>query len=357
MIVLRVVLLLIYCILINARYSLYHSDIDKISYQAYDCLHEYYISSYPAESGKFYSLNSQLTPYCRRPDDDDENNNNIKEEKVSYETGENIANIISFNELKKQGVTSEQLLAWSAPIDVVEKYEMNEINSDVFYNCSLPWFGSSCQYKFNHNVSLTFGDIIEATFIWTRYNIRDVMIGTCYRFLPGCNNESWPMCLDWRQICDGFDDCINGEDEQWCDQLEMSECEENEYRCHYGGQCIPLTFDRDDGSHTDCLDSSDVIDRYSNWPDMKWNCWDESIFGCQEVTSRYPYTFQCGDGQFLDGIAIPNYLTYCDNLKDREFARVLLTSMDHIPDMNCRKAFYCALRLREMYELGKRNFS
>jgi hypothetical protein len=165
------------------------------------------------------------------------------------------------------------------------------------------------------------------------------------------------MCLDWRQICDGFDDCINGEDEQWCDQLEMSECEENEYRCHYGGQCIPLTFDRDDGSHTDCLDSSDELDWYSNWPDMKWNCWDKSIFECQEVTSRYPYTFQCGDGQYLDGIAIPNYLTYCDNLKDREFARVLLTSMDHIPDMNCRKAFYCELRLRKIYGAGKKNFS
>jgi hypothetical protein len=123
MIVLRVVLLLICCILMNARYSLYHSDIDKISYQAYDCLYEHFIRYYPSESGKFYNLNSQLTPYCRRPDDDDdENNNNEKEEKVSYETGENIANIIPFNELKKQGVTSEQLLAWSAPIDVVEKY-------------------------------------------------------------------------------------------------------------------------------------------------------------------------------------------------------------------------------------------
>jgi hypothetical protein len=163
------------------------------------------------------------------------------------------------------------------------------------------------------------------------------------------------MCLDWRQICDGLDDCINGEDEQWFEQVEMSECEKNEYRCHYGGQSIPLTLDRDDGYHTDCLDRSDVIDRYSSWPSMKWNCWDQSRFGCQEVTRRYTYTFQCGDGQDLGGITIHHPRTYCDNLKDREFARVLLTSMDHIPDTNCRKAFYCALRLPKMYGLGKRN--
>jgi hypothetical protein len=31
----------------------------------------------------------------------------------------------------------------------------------------------------------------------------------------------WPLCLDWREICDGKNDCSNGEDEELCDQLEM----------------------------------------------------------------------------------------------------------------------------------------
>ena len=41
------------------------------------------------------------------------------------------------------------------------------------------------------------------------------------------------MCLDWRQICDGLFDCDNGEDEEWCKQLETSERNQGEFRCRY----------------------------------------------------------------------------------------------------------------------------
>jgi hypothetical protein len=51
----------------------------------------------------------------------------------------NYNQIISFDELKKQGVTSTQLLAWMAPIDVAERYEKYSGSShDVFYNSSSP---------------------------------------------------------------------------------------------------------------------------------------------------------------------------------------------------------------------------
>ncbi len=43
--------------------------------------------------------------------------------------------------------------------------------------------------------------------------------GTCYRFLNGCNHG---LCLDWCEICDGKIDCLNGEDEEWCNQLEVN---------------------------------------------------------------------------------------------------------------------------------------
>ena len=33
-----------------------------------------------------------------------------------------------------------------------------------------------------------------------------------------------------------------------------------EYRCHYGGQCIPLEFVGDGRKNIDCLDASDEID-------------------------------------------------------------------------------------------------
>jgi hypothetical protein len=40
----------------------------------------------------------------------------------------------------------------------------------------------------------------------------------------------------------------------------MNECNDNEYRCHYGGQCIPLSFLRDNRLSIDCLDDSDGIE-------------------------------------------------------------------------------------------------
>ncbi|CAF4349169.1 unnamed protein product, partial [Rotaria sordida] len=93
-----------------------------------------------------------------------------------------------------------------------------------------------CQYRFQHELLLPFGDIVEATFSDYIDIISNVTTGTCYQFLDSCNQEIWPRCLDWREICDGKMDCISGEDEQWCDQLEMIKCTDSEYRCHYGGQ-------------------------------------------------------------------------------------------------------------------------
>ncbi|CAF4211038.1 unnamed protein product, partial [Adineta steineri] len=67
----------------------------------------------------------------------------------------------TFVELSKNNVTSEQLYLWSAPIDVVEQYQyyLNQLSisnndlsmaTEVFYNCTLPRFGSMCQYELNY---------------------------------------------------------------------------------------------------------------------------------------------------------------------------------------------------------------
>ncbi|UJR20053.1 hypothetical protein I4U23_023187 [Adineta vaga] len=65
---------------------------------------------------------------------------------------------------------------------------------------------------------------------------------------------------------------------------------------------------------------------------------------------RYPANFQCGDGQYLYGVQLPNEKTYCMNLRDREFIRVMLTSLNHIPNINCQQAFDCALHLRGTFD-------
>ncbi len=56
----------------------------------------------------------------------------------------------------------------------------------------------------------------------------------CYRTLL-C--YSGLLCLDWRNICDGEQQCSNGLDEENCDKLEFNECEDDEYRCA-NGMCI-----------------------------------------------------------------------------------------------------------------------
>jgi len=43
------------------------------------------------------------------------------------------------------------------------------------------------------------------------------------------------ICLDWTDICDGKIDCMNGGvDEKHCWQLEMNDCQNNEYKCYNG---------------------------------------------------------------------------------------------------------------------------
>jgi hypothetical protein len=90
-----------------------------------------------------------LVPYCRRPGDDEEY------EEIPEISDETIGKKITFNELSKLGVSSEELLKWSAPIDVAKRYEMDNENSAFFYNCSSFWFGSKCQYQFPDNLSLS----------------------------------------------------------------------------------------------------------------------------------------------------------------------------------------------------------
>ena len=338
----------------NAHYSLYYSDLRRTSYPTFDCLYAYVIDS-GKETGSRYIRNHYLIPYCRRPDPDD--NHDTDEIDRFPRSGDNIVHQITFDDLKKQGIKSEQLLSWLAPIDVAERYEMNVNNFDTFYLCQSPWFGNKCQYRLDEDTDLSFGDYVQATFNDYTHITRNHTQGTCYRFLEGCNDQSWPFCLDWRNICDGKTDCFHGEDEQWCSQLIFSRCQNDEYRCHYGGQCIPKSFLKDNRLSIDCLDGSDENDfvlAYS--PLMNPQCPEISTFRCQERMARYVGLFQCGDGQYLQSFHIPTRLPLCSNNRDKEISRLILTAFDHIHDKQCQQAFYCALysnRTNEQSQINK----
>ena len=171
----------------------------------------------------------------------------------------------TFKELEKRKVTSHQLYLWSAPLDVVERYQfyLNQPEAskptamamDTFYNCTIPYFGSQCQYTFKdyHSSYASLNEFVHHYYFYNRY---EPTLFTCYTHLE-CDRGPAPSCLDWTEICDGKLDCLDGgQDEQHCWELEIHQCAENEYHCS-GGQCIPVAFVGDDQNVPDCLDVMD----------------------------------------------------------------------------------------------------
>ena len=67
---------------------------------------------------------------------------------------------------------------------------------------------------------------------------------SCYIHLT-CIRSPGVQCLDWTDICDGKVDCLNGGvDEEHCWQLEINDCQNDEYKC-YSGICLPKEFVKD----------------------------------------------------------------------------------------------------------------
>ena len=174
----------------------------------------------------------------------------------------------TFDALRQAKVTSRQLYTWSAPIDLIEHYQNYLENRKrppgefVFYNCTYPWFGSRCEYTFGQP-ELNFAHQVESSFDKKALVFFTIKHGvSCYLHLrcdrAGDHGQVLGACLDWREVCDGKVDCLDGGgDEDQCWQLEINECNyETEFRCH-NGLCIPLLFVADDPRNADCLDQSD----------------------------------------------------------------------------------------------------
>ena len=133
-------------------------------------------------------------------------------------------------------------LSWSSSVERVEEYARIFYNhsatfaGDRFWcNCTERYLGKFCEYDLHVGIS-SFSQALTTLFhLRTDPQIHQVLGKIlCYTTLQ-CDYGK--LCLDWRNICDGQQNCMNGIDEENCDLLELNECEENEYRC-LDGSCI-----------------------------------------------------------------------------------------------------------------------
>ena len=183
----------------------------------------------------------QSTPYCRRPGFPVNLRRN-DERSICYNNG----SLSSFEELHAENVTSNQILhGYRSGIEKVEEYALylaGHVNFGSLCQCPNRTFGKNCEYQLiGRKSQLTFGQSrkwqndLKAT---SRLEMQVYGKTLCYTTLT-CDYGL--LCLDWRDICDGRQQCMNGTDEEACDLLEFNECEYNEYRCS-NGMCIPYIY-------------------------------------------------------------------------------------------------------------------
>jgi hypothetical protein len=343
----------------NSQFHLYHTDraaskpplfFDCLYYRVHDDIKQYDI-----HSADFHPA-LQVIPYCLRPAYNDDG---VKKEENDSENTSN-ARTMGFNDLRRNGVTISNLLTWSASIDILELYHeylhnlTNATIHHVFYNCTWPWFGPMCQYTFDAKEIRSFNSIVRDTFIKKEHvEPNDFYYPTwftnltCYNHLK-CNRGPEPLCLDWREVCDGQVDCLDdGIDETGCFPLHTNVCNKDEFQCD-NGMCIPASFANDSPYNFDCTDGSD--EKQSIIGQSFSHCIYDPAFRCEELAyiNSIIHLF-CGDGQTCT--TITDFKWCCRNGRSAFLQETLLSrrANTQIVDDKCWFIMYCAKDLPVLY--------
>ncbi|UJR07018.1 hypothetical protein I4U23_011306 [Adineta vaga] len=264
--ILRVALLLS---IVQTNVYIHHTE-DSLTAEFYDCIHHQDLLYCRRPSEPIVLQRDNDTPYC-------------------YNNGK----IYTFTLLMNNSINASFILHnWNSGIEKVEDY-MNYITSESDnYVCECTnsqTFGRHCEYM------LPIGTTFEETLEWELKERKedpnkmqiygDIL---CYKTLL-C--DSGLMCLDWRNICDGVQQCMFGYDEENCDKLEFNECEDDEYRC-VNGMCIPDDYFLD--GNYDCMDMTDEISYKANF-----DCTFQQVsMECDDRICLRNY-YSCGDGQCI----------------------------------------------------------
>ncbi|CAF3319054.1 unnamed protein product [Rotaria sp. Silwood2] len=108
----------------------------------FDCLY-YRATKEKVAYQELSNVIDELIPYCFRPININESLfQNFVNRQDQY---------VTFKELRISNMTIEELISWSTPIDLIEKYQLYldeidlSLSNKLFYNCSKPWLGLKCQ--------------------------------------------------------------------------------------------------------------------------------------------------------------------------------------------------------------------
>ena len=278
---------------------------DGSSVESYDCVHH----------------NNLL--YCRRP----VSPILLQRENETWECYHN-GTTHSFASLLEINVSANIVLhTWKSSIEKAEEYARYVRGSNYLCECHHPKsFGKYCEYL------LPMGTTFEETVNWqvdmrkedkSKMDLYGDIV--CYTTLL-C--DSGLLCLDWREICDGIQQCMFGYDEENCDKLEFNECDVNEYRC-VNGMCIPDEYFLD-GDY-DCMDMTDEIGEFSDihcaLEQTSLNCDDRMCYHGQ---------YSCGDGECLD-----DQLSFQNRRMPVMSVKVIVINTSYVKLMNSERNGRC----------------
>jgi hypothetical protein len=232
MLSITIICLLVLC---DGRILLYDTENLKPALGRFDCI--YVRDQVSSDHG---GSSAGKIPYCRRP--------NVKKGfQRSIDKCENGGQLKLFVDLLKENVRPSQVLEWNSGIEMADKYAVfystnstligaNDRQDFLCHCIQSSTFGKYCEYQLTHE-----SNSFEASQSLHTHNrllvpflhqyLGDIV---CYKTLL-C--DFGLLCLDWRNICDGEQQCTDGLDEENCDKLEFNECEDDEYRC-LNGMCI-----------------------------------------------------------------------------------------------------------------------
>ena len=251
---------------------LYHTE-DDLTLDFYDC------------------INHKAHQYCRRPKVPIA----LKRDHFPMHCYNN-GTRHTFVDLKTMEINVSTILhEWRSSLEKAEEYSRYLQDESIGRNSHLCQchiqhsFGKYCEYR------LPSGYTFENAITWkvSTENRHLSLIQrhsqiTCYVTLQ-CNHIL--LCLDWRDICDGIQQCMFGYDEENCDALQLNTCDKDEYRCT-NGMCIPDEYFLD--GEYDCMDWSDEKPMMDDA-----HCASEPPSSACDDRMCPKHWWSCGDGQCI----------------------------------------------------------